>query len=270
MTFLAILLLGYGAVVTLLYLAQDTLVFPGAGRPSQPVETAMEPERLRLTTEDGVVLHGLLFAPDQGGADLLIGFGGNAQDAEYLSHDLVDDFPDVNVVVFHYRGYGPSGGRASQEALLDDAVTIHDAMVERLEPPRVFAIGISLGSSVAAYLSKARRIDGLILVTPFDSIAAIARSRYFWVPVVWLLRHPFPTIDFMADNPTPVAVIAAEHDHVVPPARTVALVERLDNLVFHRTLEGADHTSLYQLPTYDPTLEAAFAALQASAPANAD
>lgn len=269
MTFLAILALGYGAMVTMLYLAQDMLVFPGAGRPSQPLETPLQPERLRLTTEDGAVLHGLLFAPEER-ADLLIGFGGNAQDAEYLGHDLADDFPDVNVVVFHYRGYGPSGGRASQEALLSDAVAIHDTMVERLEPPQVFAIGISLGSAVAAYLSKARRIDGLILVTPFDSIEAIARSRYFWVPVSWLLRHPFPTIDFMADNPTPVAVIAAERDQVVPPERTRALVGRLQNLVFHRTLEGADHNSLYQLPIYDPTLEAAWAALRGGQPAVAD
>jgi alpha-beta hydrolase superfamily lysophospholipase len=269
MTFLAIVLLGYGAVVTMLYFVQDTLVFPGAGRPSPPIDSPLQPERLRLTTEDGAVLEGLLFGPKEG-VELLIGFGGNAQDAEYLGHDLADDFPDLSVVVFHYRGYGPSSGRASQEALLSDAVAIHDAMVERLHPTRVLAIGISLGSSVAAYLSKARRIDGLILVTPFDSVEAIARSRYFWIPVGWLLRHPFPTIDFMTDNPTPVAVIAAEHDQVVSSARTRALVESLDNVVFHRTLEGADHTSLYQLPIYDATLEAAVAAVRQNEPVAAD
>ena len=65
-------------------------------------------------------------------------------------------------------------------------------MVERLRPGRVFAIGISLGSAMAAYLSKARDLAGVILVTPFDSIEAIARERYFWVPVGPAAEAPLP------------------------------------------------------------------------------
>ena len=63
----------------------------------------------------------LLRAPDPA-ADLLIGFGGNAQDAEVLAQELAADFPELNVGVFHYRGYGPSTGRPSEAALLADAL----------------------------------------------------------------------------------------------------------------------------------------------------
>jgi predicted lysophospholipase L1 biosynthesis ABC-type transport system permease subunit len=48
------------------------------------------------------------------------------------------------------------------------------------------------------------------------------------------------------------------------------LVERLENLVFYRTLDGADHNTLYQVPIYEETLEAAFAAIAAAATATAD
>ena len=105
----------------------------------------------------------------------------------------------------------------------------------------------------------------MILVTPFDSVEAIARETYFWLPVGWLLRHRFPTVDFMAGNPTPVAVIAAEQDQVVRPERTRALVARLSNLVFHRVLAGAAHNTLYQLPIFDQALETALAAIRAAA-----
>ncbi len=266
MKLLIILGLGYAGVAGLLYFAQARLLFPAAGRPSQQLDHPRQPERMVLPSGNGAAeLHGMLFRPSAAGADLLIGFGGNGQDAEFLAQDLAADFPDQQVAVFHYRGYGPSTGKPSEAALLVDALAIYDAMTERLRPPRTFAIGISLGSAVAAYLSKWRPLAGLLLITPFDSVAAIAKESYFWLPVDLLLRHRFSTIEFMAGNPTPVAVIAAQDDRIVRPERTQALVDRLAKLVFYRVLADATHNTIYQLPTFEATLAAAFAALRDAA-----
>jgi hypothetical protein len=265
MTLVALLGAAYVGVVALLFFAQEWLLFPGAGLPSQRLEQPRAPERLTLRVGDGAELHGMLLRAPDTGADLLLGFGGNAQDAEILAQDLGVDFPDLHVGVFHYRGYGPSTGRPSEAALLADALTIHDTLTERLRPARTYAIGISLGSAVAAWLSQERRLAGLILITPFDSIEAIAKEAYFWLPVGLLLRHRFPSIEFMAGNRTPVAVIAAERDRVVRPERTKVLVERLPNLVFHRVLAGAAHNTLYQVPAYAEALKEAFAAVRAAA-----
>jgi hypothetical protein len=54
---------------------------------------------------------------------------------------------------------------------------------------------------------------------------------------------------------------------VVKPRRTKALTDRLDNLVFEATVQGAGHETLYQLPTYEITLQAAFGALRDAAAA---
>ena len=215
--------------------------------------------------DGGAELHGMLFPAPAEDAELLIGFGGNGQDAESLARDLARDFKGQQVAVFHYRGYGPSTGRPSEAALLADALTIYDTLTARLAPRRSFAIGISLGSAVAAYLSKVRPLAGILLVTPFDSVAAIAKEAYFWLPVDLLLRNRFSTVEFMAGNPTPVAVIAAEHDRVVRPERTRALLEGLSNLVFYQVLTDAAHNTLYQLPKFEQVLEAAFAALRNAA-----
>jgi alpha-beta hydrolase superfamily lysophospholipase len=259
---LALVGLGYAGIVALLYLLQTSLIFPGTHLPSQRLNSPRVPERLELATGDGAILHGMWFAGARADADVLIGFGGNAQDAEVLGQDLASDFSDLNVVVFHYRGFGPSSGRPSEAALLADALAIYDAMVARARPARVYAIGISLGSAVAAYLSRERPLAGVLLVTPFDSVEAIARESYFWVPVGLLLRHRFPSVAFMSGNATPAAVIAAAEDRVVKPRRTKALIKRLDNLVFEATLQGAGHETLYQVPAYETTLRAAFGALR--------
>ena len=256
-----IVVLAYVLVVGALYLGQGRIIFPGSLLPSRPATGPLVPERLTLGTEDGAQLHGLLFRASEQARDLMIGFGGNAQDAGVLAHELAARFPGAHVSVFHYRGYAPSTGQPGEIAVLGDALRIHDYLSGRLQPERIFAIGVSLGSAVAAYLSRERRLNGIILVTPFDSIEAIARQNYFWAPVSLLLKHRFPSVEFMAENRTPVAVIAAEHDRTVRPERTQALLDVLDNLVFQTTIDEAAHNTIGTFEAYDDALEEAFEAL---------
>jgi predicted alpha/beta hydrolase len=263
---LALLLVVYVGIVTVLYCAQRSLIFRGVHRHSVPLDHPRAPERLKLATADGAVVHGMLFRASPDNADLVLGFGGNTQDAEVLGQDLAARLPHANVVVFHYRGYGPSTGSPSEAVLYADALAIHDAMVNRLHPTRTYAVGISLGSGVAAYLSKHRSLAGMVLVTPFDSIAAIARQEYFWVPVGLLLHQRFASVDHMQENRTPVAMIAAEGDRVVRPQRTAALRSKIANLVFDRTLAGASHATIYNLPAYGITFREAFEALDRATP----
>lgn len=264
MKLILILALIYVGITATLYLAQTWMLFPGTTLPMSRMDGPLGPERLELVTPDGARLHGMVFEAE-GDADLVIGFGGNAQDAEMLAHDLAVQLPGRHVGVFHYRGYGPSTGSPSERAVLADALLAHDALIERLQPERVFAAGFSLGSAVAAYLSKERPLAGVLLVTPFDSIEAVAKETYFWLPVGLLLKHKFKSIEFMTDNPTPAAVIAAEDDTVVSPARTEALVEALDTLVFRVTIEDGTHNTIYSLPAYETALLQAFAALEQAA-----
>jgi uncharacterized protein len=270
MSLLAIIAIGYAAIVGVLYFAQTSLIFPGAGFPVSPVEGPVPPERIEIQTADGERLHGMILRNGEERSDLLLGFGGNAQNAETMAQDLAADFPELDVAVFHYRGYGLSTGRPSEEALLADAVLVHDEVWERLQPEHTFALGISLGSAVAAHLSRERPLSGVLLVSPFDSIEAVAREAYFWVPVSLLLQHRFPTTDYVADNWTPMAVIAAADDTIIRPRRTAALVQHIPNLVFERVIPGADHNTMYALPAYDEALRAAFEALYEAATAVPD
>ena len=138
----------------------------------------------------------------------------------------------------------------SEPALVADAVLLHDAMVERLHPSRVVAAGFSLGSGVAAQLARQRPLGGVVLVTAFDSIAAVAAARYPFVPISLLIRHPFRSDAALAGLPVPVAVIGAEADRVVPPVHTRRLVDELAQPVLVTWIADADHISLYDRREY--------------------
>lgn len=265
MKILIALALVYGALVLLMYSAQTFLVFPGTRLPNRPINHPATPERMIIEPEREVALHGMLFPPKGGASNgLLIGFGGNAQDADELGQDLASRFPGLHVAVFHYRGYGPSPGQPSEKSVLADALVIFDTLKARLKPEATFAYGVSLGSGVAAYLASERPLSGAFLITPYDSIEAVAKAGYPWLPVGLLMRHRFPSIDFLRNNPTPIAIIAAELDQVVKPDRTNLLRAVIPNLVFDRTIDGASHAGLYSMPDFDDAIQQAFDILTAT------
>ena len=241
------IVVGYAAVIAVMYAAQTRMLFPtGMAAGELPLPPAAA--RLEVDTPDGERLHGVHIAPAQTHSDerlVVLGFGGNAWNAEALAVYLHELFSDVDVVAFHYRGYRPSTGRPSADALLADAPVVHDHVVATLNTGRVVAVGFSIGSGVAAHLASRRPLAGLILVSPFDSLEALARELYPWAPVRWLLRHHMSPAEDVSGLNTPIALIAAERDTIIPPQRTEALRQTIPSPVFDRMIADAGHNDLY-------------------------
>ena len=255
----------YVAICAFLFFAQNALIFPtGQVGPSGPLPATAE--RLTLTGGSGERLVGLHIPPDHQATarTLILGFGGNATNADGTAAMLHELYPDADVVAFHYRGYPPSGGRPGAAALQEDALVIHDAMRARLRPVRLLAAGFSVGSGVAAYLAGHRPLDGLILVTPFDSLTSVSAGHYPWVPVRLLFRNPMDPAEDLRGVRTPVAILAGGRDTLVVPERTEALRRAVPHLVFDRTLPAADHNSIYQDPAFAPAMREALLSLFAA------
>lgn len=240
----------YVVIAAVMFLAQTSLLFPagqvGAAGPPPPGS-----ERLELAASAGERLVGLHIPPARGEGDLLIlGFAGNAWNAASAAEYLHDLFPEAHVAAFHYRGYAPSGGAPDAVAMQQDALLIHDFVKARLRPGRTIAIGLSIGSGIAPYLAARRPLDGLVLVTPFDSLADLAAGHYPWLPVRLLLRHRMEPAAELRATRLPVAILAGARDTLVRPARTDALRRAVPNLVFDRTIAGATHNDIYDRPEF--------------------
>ena len=221
-------------------------------------------EKLSLKVAGGVTLAGVHFPPTGGSRDgtLILGFGGNAWNGQDVAAYLHDLYPQADVVAFHYRGYAPSAGSPSAEALLQDAPLIHDFAVERVRPKRVIAVGFSIGSGVAARLAAERPIDGAILVTPFDSLKAAAQSLYPWVPIGPFFQHEIDAGEALARSDVPIAIVAGERDSIIQPARTAALRKMVKRLVFDRTIPGAGHNDIYSRSDFQDAMHEALDRLE--------
>jgi pimeloyl-ACP methyl ester carboxylesterase len=262
---LSIPVIVYLAVCAILFFAQNAMIFP-AGQVGPPGRLPANAEQLTLTAGTGERLIGVHIPPARAGAagTLILGFGGNATNAVVTAATLHDLYPDADVVAFHYRGYLPSEGKAGAAALQQDALIICDAMRARLRPARLVVTGFSVGSGVAAYLAAHRPIDGLILVTPFDSLTEVSAGHYPWVPVRLLFRNPMEPARDLSGVSTPVAIIAGGRDTLVAPARTQALRLAVPNLAFDRTIAEAGHNDIYQNPAFASAMREALQRLTSS------
>ncbi|MGQ0660740.1 alpha/beta hydrolase [Sphingosinicella sp.] len=255
----------YGLILAGLWYFQERVLFPNYIVPAAgPLPAGAT--RLTIDAGEGVRLEGIHIpasAPRQGAALALV-FVGNASNAQGVAEQLHDIWPERDVVAFCYRGYAPSTGVTAARALAEDAPLVHDFVMRRFRPGRVVAVGVSLGSGVAASLAAQRELAGLILVTPFDSLAATAAQHYPWLPVSWLLRHDIRSAELLAASRTPVAIVAAGADEVVPPERTAALRRALPRLVFDVTISEAHHNDIAFSPRFVPTMRAAMERVEAA------
>jgi pimeloyl-ACP methyl ester carboxylesterase len=161
-------------------------------------------------------------------APALLYFGGNAEDVSGTWAELVAAFPGRSLYLMHYRGYGHSTGKPAEAALHADALALYEHVRHTLggEGADIALMGRSLGSGVALRLASEHPVSQLILVTPYDSIAAVAAGRFPWVPVRWLLLDTFDSAALAPRITVPTTIITAEHDEVILRERTDALVGR--------------------------------------------
>jgi fermentation-respiration switch protein FrsA (DUF1100 family) len=165
---------------------------------------------------------------------------------------LASRFPGWALLAVNYRGYGGSAGKPSERAMFADALSVYDWAAKRADvaPGRIAAIGRSIGSGVAVYLAANRQLCGVVLVTPYDSLRAVAQRHYPYLPVSLLLKHNFDSIGRAPHISTPLLVIAAQRDSIIPPEHAQALFAKWRGPKIWREIEGADHNDLNSDPGY--------------------
>ena len=188
---------------------------------------------------------------DKGKEQTVIYHGGNAEDL--AGHcDVLFDGLDANALLVNYRGYGESEGTPSEADLIADAIAIFDLFCkeQNISPTNIFLMGRSLGTGVAVQVAAARpQAAGVILVTPYESIAAIAKFQYPWLPIERMLRHPFRSIDHAPEMQIPVLILLAEFDTVIPIESGQRLGKAWGGSRKTVTLP-ADHNDINEHPEY--------------------
>lgn len=231
----------YLALCIALWVFQRSLIyFP------QPAALTTPASLLTLSVADAQVQ---VTVRPKGGPNALIYFGGNAEDVSRNLPGFSQAFPDHALYLLHYRGFAGSTGAPSEDAIARDAITLFDKVYAT--HPNIAVVGRSLGSGVAVRLASQRPASRLILITPYDSLQAIAVRQYPVFPVKWLLQDTFESWKYAEHISIPTLLLAAEHDDIIPRANTEKLYEHFaKGVAALKVISGVGHNSISESPDY--------------------
>jgi uncharacterized protein len=147
------------------------------------------------------------------------------------------------VVLVEYPGYGGRNGKLSETEVVRDAKQTVRLVAQTFGGP-VYVWGESLGTGVATAVARDKSVPvaGLVLITPFDSISALAQTLYWFVPARWMVWDKFDSVDNLQSFNGPVAVLLAGRDSVVPKQHTMGLYDSIKGPKNLWYFENAGHT----------------------------
>jgi len=236
----------YFAVTFFLFLQQKKFIF----FPIKALHSSPPGASEFSFTHDDVILHGWLFQEKFVNERLIIYYGGNAEDVYYAAEQF-GKYGDTAALMVNYRGYGKSTGTPGEKELFSDALAIFDEIQKRYSPEKIFLMGRSLGSGVASYVAAHRNVTGIILITPFDSIANIAKRQFPFLPTGKLLQHQFRSTDYAPQFTAPTLVIYGGRDTTVLPQQTNKLLEYIPGDPVITYIAEAEHNNIELFDEYD-------------------
>jgi uncharacterized protein len=142
-------------------------------------------EEVAIETEDGERLHAWWIpAAERPIGHVLFCHGNGGNIGDRVLHAGLLHRAGLDVLLFDYRGYGRSTGRASEEGTYRDASAARAALLARREVDagHVLYVGESLGGAVAIALAHEAPPAGVVLVSTFTSVRDMARRHYPFVP----------------------------------------------------------------------------------------
>jgi uncharacterized protein len=215
----------YLAIVVLLWFAESRLIyFPGAERSltAPPAALQLPIERTQFTADDGVKLVGWVMpaSDSTSGLWLLVchGNAGNLSQFDRPAHYAALRQLGLNLFAFDYRGYGESDGAPSEHGLYRDADAAYRYLREERQVPadRIIVFGHSLGSAVAIDLASRTPVAGLIVEGGLVSVVQRGQELYPFLPVRWIARTRFSSIEKIHKVAAPKLFLHAVADGVIP------------------------------------------------------
>jgi fermentation-respiration switch protein FrsA (DUF1100 family) len=243
---LGVLVIGaYIAGMLGLYFLQRDFQYDPNGKIFAVSETEIgDVETLAIPVGEGQTVTAWYAPPSEAGKPVILYFRGNAGSYTF-EHYRFSTFQKAGYgfLSFDYRGFPGSPGVLNQTNVLADSLAVFDWLAAKDVPIVIW--GRSLGSGPASYVASLREAKALLLETPFLSAVSVARDRYWFFPVEWLMLDQYPVDRWLADVEEPTLVAHGTADETIGVSHGERVYRLLRNPRELWIVEGAGHSDLW-------------------------
>jgi pimeloyl-ACP methyl ester carboxylesterase len=223
-------LLGYGGAIAYLYAYQVELVFRAPSHAALYARSlGLAPERVVVTGANGLATDAWRIRPAATAAAgastvspywVLFLHGNGAAISSSPNLRRYDQLRQLglNVLAVEYPGFGDVGGKASEAGMHAAARAAYDRLrrVDGIPADHIAIYGWSLGTGAAVPLARDVDEAALIVEGGFTSVLARAREQHPFMPVGWLLQHPFRSDEAIAGTHSATLFLHSPDDAIIP------------------------------------------------------
>ena len=254
--FLGVLISAYAALLGAIWWGQERLLFMPQVLPATHRFAASADVHESWVEVPGARLNALhLRLPRPDGVVFFLHGNAGSLDNWFVNTDFYRQ-ANFDLFMIDYRGYGKSSGRIESQAQLEaDVRAAWATLAPRYAGSKRVIYGRSLGTGLAAGLAAEVQPELTVLVSPYESMAALAGEHYRWVPAA-LLRYPLRTDLALPRIRGPVWMAHGELDTLIPPQHAERLLARAPQAQLLRVV-GAAHNDVHEFDAYLDSLRTA-------------
>ena len=239
--------LAYFIIILFVYFYQRNLLYHPSENNYLNDKITFNYEEIFIETDKKIKLKSWFIKKDLDKFKTILIFHGNAGNLFNRVYKLNElNKLDVNILLISWRGFSGNKGKPTEKNLYRDA----DEAVKWLNNQGVISkniilYGESLGTGVATELGTSNAFGGIILESPFTSIANAAKIYYPYLPVSIILKDRYDSIGKIKNINTPIFIMHGKMDNIVPQQMGLELFEKANNPKYSYFPEDDDHMMNY-------------------------
>jgi len=239
--------LAYFIIILFVYFYQRNLLYHPSENNYLNDKITFNYEEIFIETDKNIKLKSWFIKKDLNKFKTILIFHGNAGNLLNRVYKLNElNKLDVNILLISWRGFSGNKGKPTEKNLYHDAEEAVKWLNNRgAISKNIILYGESLGTGVATELGTSNAFGGIILESPFTSIANAAKIYYPYLPVNIILKDRYDSIGKIKNITTPILIMHGKKDNIVPQKMGLELYEKANQPKFSYFPENDDHMMEY-------------------------
>ncbi|MDC0511259.1 alpha/beta hydrolase [Pelagibacteraceae bacterium] len=241
------IILAYLSIILFVYFNQRNLLYHPSENNYLNDKINFNYKEIFIETSENIKLKSWFIEKDLEKFKTILFFHGNAGNLFNRVYKLNElNKLDLNILIISWRGFSGNEGRPTEKNLYHDAEKAVKWLKEQgLDNKNIILYGESLGTGIATELASKNNFGGIILESPFTSMADTAKIYYPYLPVNLLLRDRYESKSKIKDIKTPILIMHGKMDNIVPQKMGLELFKKANNPKFSYFPDSDDHMMKY-------------------------